>query len=137
MPMPYDPDAVLRIVLESDENKSPQPAFLYRHLSYRKWCQLEELQRRLAEMRAEDVLRKQMEFLEDGLAGWENITDPDTGQPLPFDKSRIADIVSMVEAQEILQKRLVAGIPGIDVKKKSSLPSVSDTGKSAEAAKGQ
>jgi hypothetical protein len=135
MPLAADPNATQRIVLAADESKNPQPAFVYRVLTYRKWSYLQSLMDNLKNESADTAIKKQFTALADGLIGWENMTDPETGHPAVFDPDRIPDMITMMEAQEILMKRLQGSVPTIDDKKKLLSPSASGTESSARDAK--
>ena len=135
MPLACDPTSTHRIVLKTDQGKSPEPAFLYRFLTYRQFIELSDFQDGLKDRPADDSLRIQEVWLQRGLVGWEHITDPDTGQPMPFDAARIMDVVGMFEAQEILGQRMMGNLPSLEDKKKLPSPSASDTAKPAADAK--
>ena len=134
MPFVVDPGAIQRIVLSSDEAKSPCPAFLYRHLSFRKFAELEALRASIGKEDFSESIRKQFAALADGLVGWENITGAD-GQPIPFNREAMPDLLTIAEAQEILIKRLTGAVPSVDDKKKLPSPSACDTENSAKDAK--
>jgi hypothetical protein len=131
MPLACDPLATVRIVLDGDKEKTPTPVFLYRPLTYRQWVELQEMEATIATAPPKETIRRQQHWLQSGLVGWEHIDDPNTGTPLPFAADRICDLVSMFEAQEILQFRLMSGIPSLADKKKLPSPSDSATEKSA------
>lgn len=135
MPFVVDPLAIHRIVLAVDESKSPQPAFLYRHLSFRKFAELEALRASIGKEDLAESIRKQFAALSDGLLGWENINDPETGEPIPFGPEKMPDLLTISEAQEILMKRLTGAVPSVDDKKKLPSPSESGTENSAKDAK--
>jgi hypothetical protein len=134
MPFVVDPGAIHRIVLSSDEDKTPQPVFLYRHLSFRKFAELETLRSSIGKEDLAESIRKQFSALADGLVGWVNLVDPDTGQLIPFDPARMPDLLTVAEAQEILMKRLTGAVPSVEDKKKLPSPSASDTESSVKAA---
>jgi hypothetical protein len=127
MPLAADPNALQRIVLDSDKDKSPQPAFIYRYLTYRRWVEFQTMQEELNKADAMESIRRQFEAMADGLVCWEHINDPQTGQPLAFDRNKMPDIVTLYEAQEILMKRMKQSVPGVEDKKKLLSPSESDT----------
>jgi len=131
MPLACDPTARQRIVLDGDKDKTPQPVFFYRFLTYRQFNELAEFQDSLKGKPAPDSIRTQEAWLKRGLLGWEHIGDPETGQPLAVDPERIMDVVNMFEAQEILLQRLMGNLPSLDDKKKLPSPSASDTAKPA------
>jgi hypothetical protein len=136
MPLAADPTATHRIVLLADRDKAPQPAFVYRYLSYRQWIALSQFQEGLAAMDAADAIRQQEHWLTAGLVGWEHICCPDTGQPLPFDPQRLLDVITITEAQELIGQRMLSNIPDLETKKKLSSPSDCGTESSAKAAGG-
>ena len=132
MPFVVDPGAIHRIVLAADENKTPQPAFLYRHLSFRKFAEFEALRSSIGKEDLSESIRKQFAALADGLVGWENLVDPATGQPIAFDAEKMPDVLTISEAQEILMKRLTGAVPSVEDKKKLPSPSECDMASSAK-----
>lgn len=133
MTLPADPDSLHRIVRRRDTDKSPQPVFWYRYLSYRKWLELSRLQESLHQA-DDDAPARQEHWLRFGLLGWEHVTDLDTGDVLEFDPARIMDVVTMLDAQEMLGLRLLANLPDLETKKKLPSPSESDTARPAAPA---
>lgn len=133
MPLACDPTAVQRIVLSDDQAAAAPPTFLYRYLTYRQQIELSRFQESLPDAAA-SAFEKQEAFLTSGLVGWEHITDPATGQPMPFDPTRILDVVTLTEAQEILSRRLLGNLPDLEAKKKLPSPSASDTARPASPA---
>ena len=134
MPLACDPHAAVRVILSTDRDKPNPPTLLYRHLSYRQWIELQHLQDTLSGADADQVICAQLDWLKRGLVGWERMPDPEAPERcLPFDADRIADLVTMYEVQEILQARLIAGVPSLEDKKKLPSPSASDTKPSVAA----
>lgn len=137
MPFAVDPNAVQKIVLDCDKDKDPQPAFFYRHLTYRKFVELDAMRTSIGKDDPSESYRKQFAALSDGLVGWQFICDPVTGQVIPFDAGMIPDIVTLSEAQEILMKRMTGAIPSVEDKKKLPSPSESVTADCVKDAKAQ
>jgi hypothetical protein len=131
MPISLDPKAVFRVVLEVDEGKSPQPAFLYRHLSA-----LDSRQTREAIKAQPDRWEQVRLGLLTGLVGWEHLIDPANGQPIAFDAEKIFEICTDQELGEILAKVAAARSMTADDRKKSGSPLPSEAENSAAAAAG-
>jgi hypothetical protein len=134
MPISLDPKAVFRVVLEVDEGKSPQPAFLYRHLSA-----IESKRTRESIVAQSDRWEQVRLSVLTGLAGWEHLTDPASGQPLLFDANnpdQIFEICTDMELGEILAKTAHARSMTAEDRKKSGPPSPSESENSAAAAAG-
>jgi hypothetical protein len=123
MPLAIDPNATQRIVLDSDKDKNPQPAFIYRHLTYRKFMEFEHNRTSMDAQNPEAAMKKQIEMLQDGLVGWENMG-------IGFDATKIADLLTLAEVQEVIMRRMLGAVPSVDDKKKLPLPLNSDTASS-------
>lgn len=137
MPIALDPKAVFRVVLDVDQDKDPQPAFLYRYLPSSKIRRLEERMRELkAGTAGPETWPKIEEVLLTGLVGWENITD-EHGVPILFDPQKpsgIFDICTDRELGELMVKVMAGRSLDRDDRKKSEPPLPSDTKGSADVA---
>jgi hypothetical protein len=134
MPISLDPKAVFRVVLEVDEGKSPQPAFLYRHLSAL------ERYRTKDGMSAEtdDMARLRMGLMA-GFVGVENMIDPETGKAITLDAKDpdcILNLCTDGEIGEILAKTAHERSMTAEDRKKSGPPSPSELENSAADAAG-
>jgi hypothetical protein len=116
------------VILESDKHKDNPPTFLFRYLTLKNEAEFEQLNIALAgcQSKAESIDRI-VDVLEFSFVGISNISiDPD---------DEIWDHVTYDEAQEIFEAILKANNPGLELKKKSDLPSDSPTEPSAKDAR--
>lgn len=125
MPLGCRPGATFKVSLKSEMDipKAERPWFEFKHLSKWAWGNLVTETRKKVLSAIEDIQTKQKEdkeqkvriwvietpdyvnlMLAAGLVNWGNITDPDTGKPIPFDKDNIDHIVTNAEAEELLAK---------------------------------
>ena len=101
MPLSIDPNATFRIVLDSDQGKDPEPAFIYRYLTGKEWRKLARLTEEMAQPSGiTESLDKIYEAVLIGFHGWENITK--FGKE--FKDCTLEDLLSPAEAQEIIAK---------------------------------
>jgi len=144
MPLALEPNETFEIVLESDKKKpaEQQPKFIYRYLTCRQWRQLASFNEKLDELgknkdaSTDNVMDEIFETAAIGLVGWVNMFDPQSKEPIPYDKNKLEDVVTMSEVMELIVK-LVNTRPNIQDKKKLDLPSDSDTAESAKIVKDQ
>ncbi len=64
------------------------------------------------------------------VTGWENMTDPETGESIPFSRETLAKYYAPDELAEVV----AAAFPSVDDKKKSESPRSSDAANSASPA---
>ncbi len=109
---PISPATTHRLVCDSDENESPQPAFIYKSLDGDEWMQVIECEELTPENITEIGQRKTTNriyaAIAVGLVGWENMFDPVTREPIPFDVANIRRVINPLEAmQDLLPKLLM------------------------------
>lgn len=117
-----DPDAIFRVSLNSDVRIAAdrRPAFLFRPVTGRMWKKAESLRKERHEASdPTELVDKICEMLRVGLVGWENMTDPDTGKPLPYDPAELDRLLLLREAMELVDEMLTGGQVSPDDKKKS------------------
>ena len=116
----------VKVVLPSDEHKTEKvPAFIYRPLNGREFIQMAEVNDRMVEgdMKVAERLGLVYKTAAIGLVGWENMTDPVTGQQFDFKAADLDLLVNPFEVQSLLEKVMEAMQPSNDDKKKlESLP---------------
>ncbi len=133
MPIATDPTQRIRIILEADKDKKPQPAFIYTPLTVRQFRIVSEVNDRLAGISdLNQMMDRITECVKIGLVDWENIQNPMDGTPVKFDVACLEDILTMPEMQEMIAQRTTYF--SFEDKKKLPSPSDSDTEKSANAA---
>lgn len=135
MPILFDPEHVIRIVLNSDADKPNPPTFLYRVTSWRETLGLaqkyDNLPSVVEQSGAEAGFELVAELAMTGLVGWENMVDPATGQAVPFDREALLDILTMPELGELIAKVQNARRLSGEDRKKSESPSPTSGGGSA------
>ena len=142
MPLALDPNRTFKVVLESDRDRKPVPAFIYRYLTGAEQLEFAMITDRIDEAKEAEGPGQMMDEIfrmaAVGLVGWENMIEPATGRKIPFAASKLKTIATMAEAQElaglVFERCLV--VP-IDVKKKLGSQSPSVTKKSARRARGR
>jgi len=131
MPLAVDPQARFRIVLQSDRDAEPEPAFLCKYLSAALWRRVGRVQDRIEDLDgADEVVDLVFDAIKLGIVGWENMLDYDE-----FDADKLEEVLTIMEAQELLQKIMIQGMD-VEVKKKSESPLPSSTEESARTAPG-
>lgn len=134
MPISLDPKAVFRVVLEVDQDKSPQPAFLFRHLSA-----IEAKRTRESIASQPDRWEQVRLAILTGLVGWENMIGIVSGKPIEFDPDEpdaIFDLCTDLELGEIMAKTAHQRSMTTDDRKKSGPPLPSEPENSAAAVAG-
>jgi hypothetical protein len=96
MPILCDPKQQYPIVLESDKAKDRPPTFFAYALSGRQQMANTE---RIKQFRSD---AEAFEFLPELIVSWKDLNDAD-GNTIPFDASRLADILTNVEAWELIR----------------------------------
>lgn len=125
MPRSLDPSSRLTLVLACDVDKprEQQPRFYARCLTLN---QQRQLLTTVEAMQAATSPTAKMDAALDAAAlcivGWENMTDPATGQPLTFSREAIGDVLSMQELAEVFDAVTTASTTTADDKKKSESP---------------
>lgn len=138
MPRALEPGLKFPIWLDSDQDKQPRPTFFYRALNGREYRQLAEVLDVIdTESSRIERLDRVFQLARFGLVGWENISNPETKEPLPFQPADLDLVVGFYEAQELAKKVIDLNHPDPDAKKNSALPPSSSTEKSAVCALGE
>lgn len=108
------------MVLASDQYLPPesQPKFFARVLSVR---QAEELQDK-RDQGGKKSLAIALEVLMEFLTGWENMTHPDTGEPLDFNVENLKEVLTIDELHEVVDFAVGTIKPTGDDQKKSESP---------------
>lgn len=120
MPLALEPGEPFAIVLECDKDKSPQPRFLYRALSCREWRVAAKASAAMTDAsNGADALDQLFGILQAGLLGWENMTDPQTGDKVPFNPADLDTLLIIPEAMELMEKIMEGARPDSDAKKNS------------------
>ena len=126
MPKALDPDVKHRIVLESDRDKpkDKQPYFEYRSLTGREWRKVAEVADQDADAMESSSGAEQLDMVYQtcsiGLVGWGNMIDPKTKKPIPFDVSKLEDVIDPIEAlTDLLGQLMTTAMLTDDDKKKS------------------
>ena len=131
MPVYTDPTIKIRLVLETDKDKEQPPTFIYRALNGREWRQVAQMFDRL---QAGEIggMTEQLDAIYEtvsvGLLDWENMNDPTTGEPIPFNKSDVDLVLNPIEASTDLMGQILGAVaPKHEDKKKYESQVASET----------
>ncbi len=136
MPLAIDPEKKLKIVLESDKGKKPEPYFEFKHSTKRQFDNLLEIIEKIDDAQKDDDLpfdniNELFKLVSDRMTSWGNMINPSTGKPIPYVQSELDSLITVAEAFELLYS-LASQLPGIDDKKKLESQSPSSSGKSVK-----
>lgn len=110
MPIALEPGLTFPVVLDCDETKEVKPTTMVRALSGRGHRDLAAAYD--AAIAAKSVVEMQ-DYLVGGLtpviAGWSNMVDPVTGQPIDYSPDKLLDVFNTNELFELSLKTLKAG----------------------------
>lgn len=127
MPIAIDPLQKFKISLSSDIDKpeAERPAFIYRYATGRQWLEAKDFDRKIKEAKSDkdmpfDTISDLFDKLRFKLIGWENMNDPETGEPISFNPAKLEDILTMSEAFELLGLCLQQRVSEDDKKKLES-----------------
>ncbi|RKY05687.1 MAG: hypothetical protein DRP56_08735 [Planctomycetota bacterium] len=113
-----DPNQKNRIVLECDAGKDPAPCFVYPFLTGRQQRLLMDDYEKIDNSGSHsENLDRTFKTAAKFLTGWENITGPD-GSVVVFDRATLEDVVSVLEAMELINKLFLQQKMSFDDKKK-------------------
>lgn len=134
MPMAVDPQQRIRVVLASDESKpeGQRPTFVFRHLTGREHLKFMEFEAAMDAAKKEgasasgiEIMGKVYDVCRIGLVGWDHMVGRD-GKPIPFDATKLEDVIGVHEVYEMYSKRMMGGVPSDDDVKNSESPSPTD-----------
>lgn len=118
MPIAMHPNKKFRIVLECDKNMDPAPCFVYPYLTGAQQESLVETYNRIDDTSDQTSnFNRTFEAAGRHLLGWENLTDAD-GNAIPFAADRLKEVVSVMEAIELINKLFNQQSLTLDDKKK-------------------
>ena len=105
-PRALDPDATFDLVLASDQEKpeDEQPTFVFRYLATRDWIRVAQVADKVDALGAQglDILLTEIgECAALALVGWRHLTDRATGEEIPFEPERLADLLTGRELMEL------------------------------------
>lgn len=136
MPLATRPNETYEIVLSTDSGlpKDERPVFIFRYLSTLDWEQIAGLNDRFeAATESKEMMKLVFEVIEKTLCGWRNMAPPG-GKEIPFALNKLRGMVTLEEANELMQAA-VSQRPNVEDKKKLDSPSESSTAGSAKSAK--
>lgn len=125
MPRSLDPNSKLTFVLacDADKPKETQPRIFARTLTLNQQRKLMSAMTRL--QTGDDANTKidaGLDAAEVCLVGWENMTDPHTGEAIAFSRDAIGDVLSIDELVEVFEAVIGFTRPSGDDQKKSESP---------------
>lgn len=102
MPRSLDPKAVLTIVLACDVDKSPRPTAFARQPNGFQQMKLAQALQTMQASKPADAMQAAFDVLAGVLTGWENMTDPESGESIPFCAENVPRVYLFDEAAEII-----------------------------------
>lgn len=112
MPRALDPNDTFDVVLDSDKNKDPQPTFVFRAATGRQWRQMGiALDKPGVEVGA--YCDHLYDAVKTTLTNWHGMND------IAYDQEKLEDLITPIEAREILHKVLEQGVLSPEAKKNS------------------
>ena len=125
MPRSLDPNSRLTFALacDIDKPKESQPRIFARTLTLNQQRKLLKAMSRLQTGDDADAkIDAGLDAAEVCLIGWENMTDPATGEAIPFSRETIGDVLSIEELAEVFEAVIGSSTPTGDDKKKFESP---------------
>jgi hypothetical protein len=122
MPRSLDPSSRLTMVLacDVDKPKETQPRIYARTLTLNQQRKLMASMDRMKQAdNASDKISAALDAAEVCIVGWENMTDPASGESIGFSRDTIGDVLSLDELVEVFGAVTAAAIPSAEDKKKS------------------
>ena len=118
MPIAMDKDTRFVYVLQTDRAKETnKPTFYFSALTMAAWRKMNQRAKQIDDCKnVEDALAELCSMITAHLVGWENMTNPATGQPLKFNKNKLADLITMNEAWELIAGIKDQGVEANDLK---------------------
>ena len=111
------------LACDIDKPKEVQPRIFARTLTLN---QQRKLMSAMGKMKssdnADDKISGALDAAEICLVGWENMTDPVTGEAILFSRETIGDILSIEELAEVFEAVTSAALASSADRKKSELP---------------
>jgi len=80
---------------DKDKPEGERPTFYFKAVPARKYLEADQ------KARDESGLQAATEFLKDAIVGWENMNDPESGEPIPFDRESLDS--KILDADEIVE----------------------------------
>lgn len=142
MPIALAKGDTFKVSLRSDQSNKEvpveqKPRFEFNFLTGRQQRKLaEQLDQFTVGLGNVETIDKVFKILGDYIVGWENIIDPTTNKPIPFDKNKIMDVLRFQEANELLYA-IFGFVPELEMLKnlESQLPFPTAKSVEQEAAK--
>ncbi len=102
MPVLLEANQDFDVILESDRDKENPPKFIFKALSCRDWRKIAKLADSISETDTDGAIDTIFGMLKLGLVGWD-LKDK-TGQMIPFNPDELESIVTIKEANELVEK---------------------------------
>jgi hypothetical protein len=125
MPRSLDPSSRLTFVLacDVDKPKEAQPRIFARTLTLNQQRKLMNAMKRLrGETDPDQQIDAALDAAEICLVGWENMTNPHTGEAIQYSREAIGDVLSLDELVEVFEAVSGSSTPTGDDQKKSESP---------------
>lgn len=127
MPRSLDPNAVLKMVLACDVDKTPQPRIFAKHPTLNQQRKLIALLSNIDQSNMLEALDSIVDATVMLITGWENI-------PIEFSRDTIGDVLSLDEMVEVLNFLVASTRATPEDKKKSESPPLCGAENSANPA---
>ncbi len=121
MPLATNPLKTIRVVLSDDKGLEPEPAFIYRYLTYAEWKEIDSFNESLQTKDKKKFAKifgkagdKIFDMLRHKLISWENMA-------IDYDPAKLEELLTLQEAFELLALKSKQ-LPTVKDKKKSESP---------------
>jgi hypothetical protein len=97
MPRCLEPGQKFPLVLKGDQDKpeGERPTFYFRAVPARQYLEADRA------AREGKGLESATDFIKGAIVGWDNMIDPESGEPIPFDKEALD--TKILDADEIIE----------------------------------
>ena len=123
MPRALEPNRLISIVLSGDKDTDPTPTFYARALSVRAFTGIIDAFTAIKESKdAAQQLTLAMAQICKCIVDWDNMIDPDTGDPIPFSQDALSEVLDLMECLELMEALTKGAQLNADEEKKLTSP---------------
>lgn len=121
MPICLDPNETYKIRLKSDDKMGDDAPIFYARAATMREHRLmaDEMNDSTGLNTIGEVFESRIGILRKWIVNWENMTDPASGAPLPYDPDKFEDVLTALEAHELIRKVMANDHLDYDEKKSS------------------
>jgi len=123
MPIALEPGLTFPIVLDWDADKpeSTRPTTIVKALSGRQHARLADVYDGIGKHASTAAIQEDLiAALTPIVVDWNNMNDPETGNPIPYSADKLLDVFNTNELMELIIKTLKAGRVAANEKKESA-----------------